>query len=230
MEIGPQRLVLIRSGSMHTIALQPHPLLDAGAFITEFAAPLSAVPVAAIAQLLALTAPAPVSSDDSVRAAIRQLLRIGGYKPTGRGKPASEYLLRAATEGTLGTINAAVDACNVASLHSGLPVSVVDLDVVTAPLRIEIAAPGTRYVFNPAGQEIDLGGLVSLFDAGGACANAVKDSQRTKTHGLTRRTLSIVWGSRVLGDRTARTTAWYRELLGSVGATTEDAALTSEGR
>ncbi len=30
---------------------------------------------------------------------MRKLLRHGGYKPTGRGKPASEYLVRAAGEG-----------------------------------------------------------------------------------------------------------------------------------
>jgi hypothetical protein len=46
-----------------------------------------------------------------VRAAVRDMLRPGGCKPTGRGKPASEYLVRAASEGQLAPINLAVDAC-----------------------------------------------------------------------------------------------------------------------
>ena len=62
------------------------------------------------------------------RKAGRDVLRNGKYKPTGRGKPAAEYLVRAAGEGKLGSINLAVDLCNVVSLHSGLPISVVDLD------------------------------------------------------------------------------------------------------
>jgi hypothetical protein len=31
-----------------------------------------------------------------------------------------------------------------------------------------------------------------------------------------------VWGARSLGDRTARTVAWYQELLGRAGAAVED--------
>ena len=44
------------------------------------------------------------------------MMRHGGYKPTGRGKPASEYLVKAAGNGKLGAINLAVDSCNVVSL------------------------------------------------------------------------------------------------------------------
>src|SRR6185503_14481434 len=121
----------------------------------------------------------------------------------------SEYLVRAATEGTLGSINAAVDACNVVSLHSGLPISVVDLDRATAPFRIGIATEGTSYVFNASGQEIDVAGLLCLFDAEGACANAVRDSQRTKTRPQTTKTLTVIWGSTSLPGRTAKTLEWY---------------------
>lgn len=205
------------------VAREPHPLLDAGAFLTSFPSPLATTSAAPLAPLLSLATPAPLSADDTVRAAVRDLLRHGGYKPTGRGKPASEYLVRAVGEGALGSINAAVDACNVASLHSGLPISVVDAGRAREPFRIAIAPAGARYVFNASGQDIDLAGLLCLFDAEGPCANAVKDAQRTKTNGETRRTLSIVWGTRSLGDRTTRTVAWYRELLASVGATTEPA-------
>jgi DNA/RNA-binding domain of Phe-tRNA-synthetase-like protein len=129
-------------------------------------------------------------------------------------------LIKAATEGALNPINAAVDACNVASLHSGLPISVVDLDRVKPPLRLGLAPEGARYVFNASGQEIDLAGLLCLFDAEGPCANAVKDSQRTKTHEGTRRTLSIVWGTTALPGRAEACATWYRALLDRLGAAT----------
>ena len=148
------------------------------------------------------------------------MLRHGGYKPTGRGKPASEYLVRAAGEGALGSINAAVDVCNVVSLHSGLPISVVDLDRARAPFHIAVAEAGTSFVFNASGQVIDLAGLLCLFDADGPCANAVKDAQRTKTAADTRRTLSVIWGTNALPGRAGQTEAWYRQLLETHGAAT----------
>ncbi len=114
------------------------------------------------------------------------------------------------------------------SLHSGLPISVVDLDRATAPFRIGIAPEGTSYVFNASGQEIDVGGLLCLFDAEGPCANAVRDAQRTKTRAETRSTLSVVWGCAGFEERLAIADRWYRELLGALGATTE-AVATSTG-
>lgn len=204
------------------IAFDPHPLLDAVAFSTTFAASLGEMgPAEALAALLRLDAPAPLRSDDTVRAAVRDLLRHGGYKPTGRGKPASEYLLRAASEGALGPINPAVDACNVVSLHSGLPISVVDLDRARPPLHSGIATKGESYVFNASGQVIDVSGLLCIFDADGPCAGPVKDSQRTKTTPTTTRTLSVIWGVRSLAGRTREALAWYRDLLCALGARTE---------
>ncbi len=204
------------------LTVDPHPLLDLRAFATVFPRPLGEMPSPpGLLALLSVDAPAPLRSDDTVRETVRQLLRHGGFKPTGRSKPASEYLIRAVGEGRLGSINAAVDACNVVSLHSGLPISVVDLDRARGPFRVGVAPPGSNYVFNPSGQAIDVGGLLCLFDAEGPCANAVKDAQRTKTSEQTRRTLSLVWGSVDLPGRAAQTAGWYRTLLEELGATTE---------
>lgn len=202
------------------LRVDPHPLLALGAFLTELRAPLGASPDWLVAGLAA-DAVAPLSADDAVRAKVRDLLRFGGFKPTGRNKPASEYLVRAAAEGQLGSINPLVDACNVVSLHSGLPISVVDLDRAAPPLRVGLAPEGASYVFNNSGQTIDLAGLVCLFDAEGPCANAVKDSQRTKTHPGTRRTLSVVWAPAGEEARLERAIAWYRGLMDGLGALTE---------
>lgn len=208
-----------RFGALRVI-VDPHPLLDAIVFRAAFPAPLAELTVPeAISSALRGDPAAPVQSSDVVRGHVRDLLRHGGYKPTGRGKPASEYLVRASAEGALGSINLAVDLCNVVSLHAGLPVSVVDLARAEAPLRIGVAAPGESYVFNASGQTIDLGGLLCLFDASGPCANAVKDAQRTKTNGTTRDTLTVIWGTRALPDQGRRAMAYYAELMARVNVT-----------
>ena len=203
------------------LTVDAHPTLRLAAFTTRFPAPLGelATPTA-VRDALRLDADVPLARDEQVRADVRDMLRHGGYKPTGRGKPASEYLVRAATEGALGAINLAVDACNAASLHAGFPISVVDLDRATAPFRVGLAPAGARYVFNASGQEIDLAGLLCLFDADGPCANAVRDAQRTKTHAGTTRTLSVLWGVAGHEARLAGAERWYRALLDGTGATT----------
>ena len=95
---------------------------------------------------------------------------------------------------------------------------------VSAEQAIQIAGAEARYVFNASGQTIDLEGLLCLFDAEGPCANAVKDAQRTKTHGGTLRTLSVVWGTNALPGRTADVARWYRALLERAGVATSDGA------
>ncbi len=216
----------VRSGAAVELTVVPHPLLALRAFVTQFPEPLGKLPRDVYRDLLAPGARGPVQGSEGARPAIRDLLRHGGYKPTGRGKPASEYLVRAASEGKLASINAAVDVGNVVSLHSGLPLSVVDVDRLRAPVRVDLAPAGTRYVFNASGQEIDLEGLLCLFDADGPCANAVKDSARTKTSDTTTTTLTLVWGAQATGDLVDMAVGWAWELLGRVGATVDLVELT----
>jgi DNA/RNA-binding domain of Phe-tRNA-synthetase-like protein len=203
------------------VTVAPHPLLEVGAFVTRFGRIL--VELATPPDVLAALEPrasAPVCTSDTVRGEVRSLLRHGGFKPAGRSKPASEYLHAAHQEGVFPRINAAVDTCNAVSLHSGLPISVVDVDKLDGALSIGIASAGTTYVFNPSGQVIDASGLVCLCDAQGPSGTPVKDAQRTKTHDGTRTVLAIVWGTRSLPGRTHKATAWYRQLsaqLGEVG-------------
>jgi DNA/RNA-binding domain of Phe-tRNA-synthetase-like protein len=201
--------------------IDEHPALRVAAFTTDFPAPLAQLPSPPwLTESLEMSAPAPVQRSEELRSAVRDMLRHGGYKPTGRGKPASEYLARTAEEGGIRSINLAVDACNVVSLHSGLPITVVDMDLVTPPLRIGIAPAGSSYVFNPAGQEIDVSGLVCLHDSSGPCGNAVKDAQRTKTRDETTRTLSVIWGTIRFEQQLNTAVGWYEELLRKAGATT----------
>ncbi len=210
-----------------TITVAPHPLIDVGAFVCRLEHALSSTETPEEIRRLAVAgASAPLTPSDTVKTAVRDLLRHGGFKPAGRSKPASEYLTGALAEGRFPTINALVDACNVVSLHSGLPISLVDLDRVDGALAIKIAPAGTSYPFNPTGQVIDVSGLVCLYDAQGPTGTPVKDAQRTKTHDDTRNAIAIVWGTKALADRTAIATRWYRELCTRIaGATVEDVTL-----
>jgi DNA/RNA-binding domain of Phe-tRNA-synthetase-like protein len=202
------------------IQLEPHDSLLAQAFIAHWRSPIAQLPP--LAEAVSFLA-SPIGSckvlptpDAAVRAAIRDMLRSRDFKPTGRSKPASEYLARASGEGGLRTINPAVDACNAVSLHSGIPISVVDCGKFEAPLRIRLGLSGESYVFNPTGQVIELAGLLCLVDAQGPCANAIKDAQRTKTSDSTRSSLSILWSSRALAAQTTAALELYRSLLRDV--------------
>lgn len=206
----------MKHGPMTELTVPPHPMLQLEAFEVPIGG-LAATSPDWLVALLSAGASAPVSPSEEVRQAVRSLLRHGGYKPTGRGKPASEYLQRAAGEGTLSSIQPVVDAGNAVSLHSGLPISVVDLDRARGPLSVSIAAEGSRYVFNAAGQEIDVSGLLCLHDADGPCANAVKDAQRTKLHAATVRTLWLIWGPRSEAAQVRAARAFAEEVLGRLG-------------
>lgn len=197
-----------------TIPVLPHPLLDPGAF----AAHVHGVPQA--------PPPSAPVVDDRVKNAVRDLLRHGGFKPSGRSKPASEYLAAAYAEGRWPTVSPLVDICNVVSLQSGLPISLVDLDKVDGALSIRIAPKPTAYVFNPSGQVIDASGLVCLYDAQGPTGTPVKDAQRTKTDAATRNVLVLIWGTHALPGRTAEATRSYRAVMAPF-ATLEDVALTA---
>ncbi len=211
------------------ITVDAHPSLDAVGIVSFLPAPLGELRTpAALAALFLPGAAAPMQSGPDVIGAVRDLLRQGGFKPSGRSKPASEYLAKAVLDGRLSPdklINPVVDALNAVSLYSGLPISVVDLDLAQGPHRIACCAPGSRYAFNASGQEIDLGGLLCLYDAVGPCANAVKDSQRTKTHPGSQRVLTIIWGTHELPGRSQASAAWYRALLSDLGARSEDIEL-----
>jgi DNA/RNA-binding domain of Phe-tRNA-synthetase-like protein len=158
---------------------------------------------------------------EHVKSAIRDLLRKGGYKPTGRGKPASEYLAQAAARGEFPRISHVVDALNLVSLESGLPISLLDTDLAMAGtdgLVLRLGHPGEKYVFNAAGHEIDVQGLLCVARAGGPpIGNPVKDSMATKTTPATKNVVAVIWASRRVVDAAALTAVCERlaRLLGA---------------
>ncbi len=134
-----------------------------------------------------------------LKTAVRDLLRSRGYKPSGRGKPASEYLAGTARKDAFPRIGALVDAANLYSLLTGLPISLIDLDAARASgasLEIRTGVAGESYVFNGSGQEIELTGLICLAQVGGPpIANPVKDSLATRTGPETRNVLAVIYAT-----------------------------------
>ncbi len=182
------------------------PGLELHALLAELPRPLGELPTVDVAgEVAAFLAGSGI--DPTLRATVRDVLRQHGYRPTGRGKPSAEYLASAAVEGRFPAINAAVDAGNLVSLHSGLPISMVDADLAQPSWSVRPGADGESYAFNASAQAMDLAGLPCLCDRDGPCANAVKDAERTKTTTATRRVLAVVWGVGGADGALARTTA-----------------------
>jgi DNA/RNA-binding domain of Phe-tRNA-synthetase-like protein len=146
------------------------------------------------------------------------MLRHGRYKPAGRAKPASEFLLKAAGAVEFARICAPVDVNNAISLASGLPGSIFDAALCGPELLLRRGAASERYVFNPTGQTIELEDLLLVCrraTAGWApCGNPVKDAMATKVRPETRALLAVLYVPVGLGRTFAeRWTRSYAEWL-----------------
>jgi DNA/RNA-binding domain of Phe-tRNA-synthetase-like protein len=152
--------------------------------------------------------------------AVRDVLRHGKYKPTGRGKPASEYLLNAAREERFPRLGTLVDINNLISLRSRLPISLIDLERAAATgFLIRHGRPGESYVFNRAGQRIDLEDLllVARLPEDRPCANAVKDSMETRLTERSRDVMAVIYAPPALHDELAEAAAQFGRALGTWG-------------
>ncbi len=165
---------------------------------------------------------------EELRRAIRRLLRHGGFKPSGRSKPASEYLAAAARRGEFPLVYNVVDINNLISLSTGWPASVLDTDRLlpdgAGALELRLGVAGERYVFNSVGHTIDLRGLLCVARQGGPClANPVKDSLEAKVDEASSRLLAVIYTSRKVAgpDEVEAACRRYGDLLRDhAGATT----------
>ncbi|MCE5256842.1 MAG: hypothetical protein LLF89_08370 [Spirochaetaceae bacterium] len=119
------------------------------------------------------------------KTAVREMLRHGAYKPAGRGKPSSEYLVTAALGGEFPIVNFFVDAANAVSLVSGYPISLIDRDKSGSDLLLRLGQKGESYIFNSSDQVISLADLICVcrkeaVDGFTPTANPVRDSMATK--------------------------------------------------
>jgi DNA/RNA-binding domain of Phe-tRNA-synthetase-like protein len=132
------------------------------------------------------------------KAAVRNMLRHGAYKPAGRSKPASEYLLGAALASELPLVNGPVDVNNAVSLQWGYPASIFDAARSGWELLLRRGGPGESYAFNASGQTIELNDLLCVCrrEEGGVwvpCGNPVKDSMTTKTGPATAEVAAVIF-------------------------------------
>ena len=153
-----------------------------------------------------------------IKRRVRRMLRHGKYHPSGRGKPASEFLLRAALRDEFPRVNCPVDVNNAISLASGLPGSIFDTGITGPHLRLRRGLPGERYVFNRSGQEIDLEDLIVVCrktESGWEpCGNPVKDAMVTKIAPTTTDVIAVLYAP--TDEPAPRLALWaqrYAELL-----------------
>jgi hypothetical protein len=160
----------------------------------------------------------------SRKAAVRGMLRFGSYKPAGRSKPSSEYLLGAALEDTFPLVNGPVDVNNAVSLEWGYPASLFDLELSGSSLLLRRGLAGESYVFNLSGQSIDLKDLLCVcrFDKGSwaPCGNPVKDAMATKIRESTRGLAAVVYApsAEPLSDLEAAAARFAQLLRSECGA------------
>ena len=181
----------------------------------------------------AVDAAARDEDDPETTRCVRDLLRYGKYKPTGRGKPASEYLRKAAKEGRFPRLHPLVDINNVVSLTSRLPISLVDLErAATDRFVLRRGRATERYVFNTAGQEIDLEDLLLLARLPGdlPTANPVKDSMGTKLSDRPSDVLAVLYSPPALLDRLRAATDQFARLLRAHAGAASVEATVYEGR
>ena len=129
--------------------------------------------------------------EDDFRKACRDMMRNDSYKPTGRGKPASEYLLRTAHEGAFPRINSLVDINNYISLKYLVPISLWDTSKIDADSWLfRLGKEDEDFIFNPSGQTLALKDLITGFAVKNGIESPivtpVKDCQQTKTGEETR--------------------------------------------
>jgi DNA/RNA-binding domain of Phe-tRNA-synthetase-like protein len=133
------------------------------------------------------------------REAVRALLRKGGFKPSGRSKPAQEYLARCLDESKFPRVHPAVDCLNAISVRSGIPISMLDRDAFSDRMLIRLGKPSESYVFNSVGQELDLENLIVV--CGGSdeqkpLGTPVKDSMAGKIDKTVSRIVCILYAPR----------------------------------
>lgn len=139
------------------------------------------------------------SAHEVLREGVRSMLRLGGYKPSGRNKPAQEYLAKCLEEGKFPRINPAVDCLNALSVRVGIPISMLDRDAFSHRLVIRLGNPSESYVFNASGQSLELENLVVVCggeNGGKPLGSPVKDSMAGKIHETVSRIVCILYAPR----------------------------------
>ncbi len=146
--------------------------------------------------------------DDPIIAAFRSFYWRIGIDPT-KQRPASEALLRRILQGNvIPSINYVVDAGNIASIRTHIPIGLYDYAKVKGPLRLAMSRAGEPFV-DISGKEGKTTEEVVLKDGAGVIhLFPHRDCDRTKITSGTKEVLIL--GCRVLGvtDEACKAAAW----------------------
>ncbi|MBO6506331.1 MAG: hypothetical protein JJ850_06950 [Kordiimonadaceae bacterium] len=133
------------------------------------------------------------ASSDPVIAAVRRAFKATGKDPS-RYRPSSEALTRRVIAGKgLYFVNNVVDAGNLVSLMTGVPVGCYDAAWIKGDLSLRIGTPGETYDGIGRGG-INLEGLPVLADMDGPFGSPFSDSDRTGVSEQTRDLVFVLYG------------------------------------
>ena len=139
--------------------------------------------------------------EDPVVRAYRKFYWRIGVDPT-KTRPSSEALLRRALRGKWPRINPVVDAGNIASARSLVPIGLYDMDRLSPPLRLAVSRGGEE--FHPIGGNVERlpPGLPILVDSRGRVLHLYphRDSRETMIRPETRRLLALAAGVPGVGE------------------------------
>jgi DNA/RNA-binding domain of Phe-tRNA-synthetase-like protein len=123
--------------------------------------------------------------------ATRKAYKALGKDPA-RYRGSAEALLRRVVAGKgLPQINAVVDAINLVSVESRLPVGLYDLGLVTGEIVFRAGVAGETYK-GIGKYELNLEGLPLFADAVGPHGSATSDSERTMVTAATKEVLAVI--------------------------------------
>jgi DNA/RNA-binding domain of Phe-tRNA-synthetase-like protein len=162
-------------------------------------APASSELTAIAAGLAQLMSSDSYEIPEEKRRTVRQLLKLGGFSPSGRNRPAHELLVRDLKErGEFHHINNVVDVNNVVSLESLLPISIFDVAKLAPTVTIRVGQPDEGYVFNQSGQWLDVKRCICCCNGappGEPIGTPVKDSMATKIFEGASAYLGVIYGT-----------------------------------
>jgi len=133
------------------------------------------------------------ASSDPVIAAVRETFKKCGKDPS-RYRPSSEALTRRVIAGKgLESINNVVDAGNITSLMTGIPVGCYDMESLSGDITFRVGKKDDAYKGIARGN-ISLEGLPILVDDNSPFGSPYSDSERTRVFEECKQLLFVVYG------------------------------------
>jgi len=139
--------------------------------------------------------------DDAVVRAYRSFYWRIGIDPT-KTRPSGEALVRRVLRGRFPRINPVVDAGNIASASTLVPIGLYDLDKLEPPLRLTVSRGGEEFYPIGGGRRVLGAGIPILVDSRGLVVHLYphRDSVYTAVSGGTTRILAVAAGVPGVGE------------------------------